>query len=68
MYFLIDTDLFTRKMELIITCMSKVLVSKCIHNEKKGKQDHLERHWKFLWGVERSKASLNWAIVDGVYN
>ena len=68
MYFLIDTDLFTRTMELIITCMSKVLVSKCIHNEKKGKQDHLERHWKFLWGVERSNASLNWAIVDGVYN
>jgi hypothetical protein len=46
-YFLIDTDLFTRTMELIITCMSKVLVSKCIHNEKKGKHDHLERHWKF---------------------
>ena len=47
MYFLIDTDLFTRTMELIITCMSKVLVSKCIHNEKKGNRDHLERQWKF---------------------
>ena len=47
MYFLIDTDLFTRTMELIITCKSKVLVSKCIHNEKKGKRDHHERHWRF---------------------
>ena len=26
MYFLIDTDLFTRTIELIITCMSKALV------------------------------------------